>query len=316
MMFQVLIALAAGCASALMFASIVSGALIALLLFYLAPLPLMVAALGWGVVAAAIGGLIAAAGLAALVSFPYAIAFLLTIAVPACWLGHLALLARPADAPQGDTAPLEWYPIGRLVVWMAGFAATTTMAALFSLGTDGAAIADGLRSGLQRALGPRSTPGSDAALIDALAAIAPPAAATVAMLTLTLNLWLAAKITAASNRLGRPWPDLRTVMLPPLTLAVLSLALALSFVGGLTSMFGKTISAALFVAYGLTGAATLHTVTMAARNRLFLLSSAYALMLIFLWPAVGLIVLGLGDAFLNLRQRYFQRRSMPPPPSH
>ena len=43
-----LIALAAGSASALMFASIVSGALIALLLFYLAPLPLMVAALGWG----------------------------------------------------------------------------------------------------------------------------------------------------------------------------------------------------------------------------------------------------------------------------
>ena len=39
-----LIALAAGCASALMFASIISGALISLLLFYLAPLPLMVAA--------------------------------------------------------------------------------------------------------------------------------------------------------------------------------------------------------------------------------------------------------------------------------
>ena len=42
----VLIGLAAGCASALMFASIISGALISLLLFYLAPLPLMVAALG------------------------------------------------------------------------------------------------------------------------------------------------------------------------------------------------------------------------------------------------------------------------------
>ncbi len=44
----VLIAIAAGSASALMFASIISGALISLLLFYLAPLPLMVAALGWG----------------------------------------------------------------------------------------------------------------------------------------------------------------------------------------------------------------------------------------------------------------------------
>ncbi|NEV77492.1 hypothetical protein DYI24_10610 [Rhodopseudomonas sp. BR0C11] len=316
MMINILIALAAGCASALMFVSIVSGALISLLLFYLAPLPLMVAALGWGVLAAAIGGLVAAIGLAALVSFSYAIAFVVTIAVPACWLGHLALLARPAEAAQGETPALEWYPVGRLVVWMAGFAATTTMAALFTLGTDGAAINDGLRNGLQRALGPRSTPGSDAALVDALVAIAPPAAATVAMVTLTLNLWLAGKITSASNRLGRPWPDLRTVTLPPMTLAVLSLALALSFVGGLTSMFGKTASAALFVAYGLTGAATLHTLTMASRSRLFLLSSTYALMLIFLWPAVGLIALGLGDAFLNLRQRYFERRSMPPPPTH
>jgi len=56
----ILIGLAAGCASALMFASIISGALISLLLFYLAPLPLMVAALGWGPLAATIGGIAAA----------------------------------------------------------------------------------------------------------------------------------------------------------------------------------------------------------------------------------------------------------------
>ncbi|MBA1993888.1 hypothetical protein HLX74_25175, partial [Escherichia coli] len=42
------IGLAAGAASALMFASIISGAAISILLFYLAPLPLMVSALGWG----------------------------------------------------------------------------------------------------------------------------------------------------------------------------------------------------------------------------------------------------------------------------
>ena len=56
----ILIALAAGCASALMFASIISGALISLLLFYLAPLPLMVAALGMGTARATIGGIVAA----------------------------------------------------------------------------------------------------------------------------------------------------------------------------------------------------------------------------------------------------------------
>ena len=233
MMINILIALAAGCASALMFVSIVSGALISLLLFYLAPLPLMVAALGWGPVGAAIGGLLGAVGLAAIVSFPYALAFIVTIVIPACWLGHLALLARPAEV-ETDPPTLEWFPVGRLVAWMAGFAALTTMAALLTLGTDGTTINDGLRTGLQRALSTRNSADADR-LIDALVTVAPPAAATVAMLTLTLNLWLAGKITATSGRLTRPWPDLRTTTLPAMTLAVLSLALGLSFLGGVGS---------------------------------------------------------------------------------
>src|SRR2546429_4874484 len=91
----VLIGLAAGCASALMFASIVSGALISLLLFYLAPLPLMVAALGWGPIAATIGGIVAASGLGAIFGLPYCIAFAITVAVPAWLLGHLSLLGPP-----------------------------------------------------------------------------------------------------------------------------------------------------------------------------------------------------------------------------
>ena len=95
MITTVLIALAAGCASALMFASIISGALISLMLFYLAPLPLMVAALGWGPLSATIGGISAALGLGAMFGLPYCIAFVLTVALPAWWLGHLALLGRP-----------------------------------------------------------------------------------------------------------------------------------------------------------------------------------------------------------------------------
>src|SRR6266436_8387902 len=110
----VLIAIAAGCASALMFASIISGALISLLLFYLAPLPLMVAALGWGPIAATIGGIVAAAGLGAMFGLPYCIAFVVTVALPAWWLGHLALLGRPiANAEAGNGAQpavpaMEW----------------------------------------------------------------------------------------------------------------------------------------------------------------------------------------------------------------
>ena len=65
-----LIALIAGAASALMFASIISGALISLVLFYLAPLPLMVASIGWGPLCASLGGIAAAVGLGALFGLP------------------------------------------------------------------------------------------------------------------------------------------------------------------------------------------------------------------------------------------------------
>src|SRR6202048_4563336 len=120
MIVIVFIAIAAGCASALMFASIVSGALISLLLFYLAPLPLMVAALGWGPLSASIGGIAAATGLGAIFGLPYCIAFAVTVALPAWWLGHLALLGRPvtnAVSSGNGAAPvaavMESYPVGR-----------------------------------------------------------------------------------------------------------------------------------------------------------------------------------------------------------
>src|SRR5205809_7420954 len=99
----VAIALFAGAASALMFASIVSGALISLVLFYLAPLPLMVASIGWGPLCASLGGIAAAIGLGALFGLPYCLAFAVTVALPAWWLGHLVLLGRQVD---GTASPL------------------------------------------------------------------------------------------------------------------------------------------------------------------------------------------------------------------
>src|ERR1700755_1424680 len=121
MMTTILIALAAGCASALMFASIISGALISLALFYLAPLPLMVAALGWGPLSSSIGGIAAAIGLGAVFGLPYCIAFVVMVALPAWGLGHLSLLGRPvatAVTPANGASPagpnLEWYPVGRI----------------------------------------------------------------------------------------------------------------------------------------------------------------------------------------------------------
>ncbi len=319
-----LIALVAGCASAFMFASIVSGSLISLLLLYLAPLPLMVAALGWGPLCATAGGIAAAIGLGLVFGLPYCMSFVVAVALPAWWLGHLALLGRPTTsgvASGNGAAPvapnLEWYPVGRILLWIAGFAIVTTMAALLTLGTNEVAIHDVLRQGLLRILGlsdPASA-GEAEQWIDAVVKIAPAAAAIFATMTLTLNLWLAAKITATSGRLHRPWPDLKSVSVPPMTLAALCLAIGLGFTSGLFAILMLIVSAALMMAYALIGFAVLHTLTLALKSRALWLTCAYVIVLVFSWPVLAVMALGIADAIFGLRQRYLRRKPPPLPVS-
>lgn len=321
----VLIALAAGAASALMFASIMSGALISLLLFYLAPLPLMVAAIGWGPLSATVGGIAAAIGLGAIFGLPYCIAFTVTVALPAWWLGHLALLGRPiapgapSDSAAAPAAPtdLEWYPVGRILLWISASVALTTMAALLTLGTDAATITETMRRGGLRILEVTgSAPTVDTEqLVTALVAIAPSAAAVVEMTTLTVSLWLAAKITATSGRLHRPWPDLKSVELPPMTLAALCVAVAFSFAGGMPALLAQIVTTALIMAYALTGFAVLHTLTLTLKSRAFLLGCTYAIAVMFVWPVLLMAIVGLADAAFGFRRRYLQRRPPPLPAS-
>src|SRR5271167_962527 len=256
----VLIALAAGSASALMFASIVSGVLISLFLFNLAPLPLMVAGLGWGPLSATIGGIAAATVLGSIFGLPYCVAFVLASALPAWWLAHLAMLGRPSamgPASAGEDAALEWYPVGRILLWVVVFATITTTATLLTMGFDGPSIQGTMRSGWAHFLESTGITPTDRRL-DALVTIAPAAATIAAVVTLTLNLWLAAKITATSGRLHRPWPDLKSTALPPMALAALCATIAFCFSGGLIAIVAQIVTAALMLAYAFTGFAVLH----------------------------------------------------------
>jgi hypothetical protein len=310
------IAIAAGAASALMFASIISGVLTSVVLFYLASLPLMVAALGWGPLSAIIGGLVAAIGIAALLPFSLCLAYAITVALPACWLGHLAMLGRPVDnAASGNGASpvapaMEWYPTGRLLLWITGFAVLITIATLLTLGSDAESIMAAVKRGLNRIFALRGM-AVEERTIDAAAAFIPAGIALGPAITLTINLWLAGRIAAMSGRLTRPWPDLKTTALPPMTLVALCVALALCFTGGLLAMFAKVATGALLVAYGLTGFAVLHTLTLALKSRAVWLGCSYAVMIVLVWPTLSMVVLGLADAVFGFRERFMRKR--PPP---
>lgn len=313
MLTPILIALAAALASALMFASIASGAVLSLALFYLAPLPLMVVALGWGSRAGVIAGAAAVLGLGAAFGPKYMLAYAVMVALPALWLGHLALLARASDDPSTSPDALDWYPVGRILIWVAGFASLTTAGALLTLGTDVDTITSVMRQSLthlsdvanQSGAANGTTPDP---IIEALVSIAPGAAALVAMLTLTLNLWLAAKIAQTSQLLKRPWPDLRATEIPQPVLAALAIAIVFCFFGGLTALIAKIVSASLLLAYGMTGFAVLHTVTQTLAGRSFMLSGIYALTAFIGWPLAGAIVLGLADAAFGIRRRYRRKQ--------
>jgi hypothetical protein len=185
--------------------------------------------------------------------------------------------------------------------------------ALLTLGTDAVAITGVMRRGLLRIIGPRdaASTGEIEQWVDALVAIAPGAAAIFALVTLTLNLWLAATITATSGRLHRPWPDLKSAVLPPMTLAALCVAIAFCFTGGLLAIVALIVAATLMMAYALTGFAVLHTLTLALKSRALLLGCTYAIVVVFSWPVLAMAVLGLADAIFGIRQRYLRGR--PPP---
>ena len=312
MIATVLIALAGGCASALMFASTTSGALISLLLVYLAPLPLMVIALGWGPLSATIASAAASFALAAIFGIPYGIGYVIGVALPAWWLGHLALLGRPVTSSgNGAQAPhIEWYPVGRILVWIAAFASLTTFCKLLMLGTDVAAIFAAMRHNILRIF---ETFGlaADEKVLDALVTIMPACGGVGVNIMLTINLWLAGKIIAMSGRLRRPWPDLKTAALPTTALAALCVAAACTLAGGMFAILAEIVASALMMAYGFAGFAVLHTLTLAVKSRALWLGSAYLAVAVFFWPVIGIILLGLADAVFGFRQRYLRRQ--PPP---
>jgi hypothetical protein len=323
-----LIGIGAGAAAALLFASVTSGSWLAVVLFYLAPLPIMIAGLGWSHWAALIAALTAALALGVAFGSVFFFAFLAGAGIPAWWLGYLAMLARPVAAGTGNgqagpsQASLEWYPPGRLIVWAAVLAALIVVVAIPNFGLDAESFRAGLRSALSRMLQvetgapsdqPLSLPGVSNAtrLIDFMVEVIPPAAAILATITNVLNLWLAARIVKFSGRLTRPWPDLSAMTFPPAIAATLAIAVLLSFFGGLVGIIAGVLSASLLIAYGVLGFAVLHDITRGISSRAFVLGGVYASVIVFGWPVLALCLLGLVDAAIGLRARVARKRGPP-----
>jgi len=318
----ILIGLGLGLTAAVAFASATGGPfLMRFILFFITPLPIALAGLGWGTRIAAIAGLAGTALVALLAGPPAALVFAVSQVIPVILLAHLALLNRTGPTDDGRIT-VEWYPIGRLVVWAALLAGLLSIATLALIGGDIDELRKSLVGFIEETMArsfpqaPGSPPISDTeikALAEVALGLLPAASAISWMASILLNLWLGGRVTLASGQLARPWPDLALVTYPRGTALAFAGALLASLAGGYIGLAASGMAGALFFAYVLLGLAVVHFCTRGRSWRPFALWALYAaLILSNIWFAVVLAILGLAEAMLGLRSRY---PPVAPPPS-
>jgi magnesium-transporting ATPase (P-type) len=285
-------------------------------LFYLAPLPLCLAGLGWGGMAALVAAITGTIVIAASLGPATAAIFAVSIAAPTVLLTHLALLSRPLATPQGQvTQTVEWYPAGRLVGWAAIMAGLLAAIIVLIVGYDQESYKEMIRQMLEHsALKEIDRDGTlfteeTITSMSAMIVRALPAAFAIVWLTITLfNLWMAGLIVDASGRALRPWPNLHALELPNALVPIFAAALLASFVPGLPGLVATGFAGALLFAFVLQGLAVIHVYSRGVPFRALLLAAVYLGILLLGWVAIVVAIVGLGEPVFRLRER-----GQPPP---
>ena len=307
-----LLAIAAGVISAVVFASATTGAMmLRVVLFLLTPLSLYLAGLGLGVIAGAIAAITATTVVMLMANPLTAEVYAISTAIPAVICTRFTLMSR---GPEDDR---EWYPIGRVVVVAALFAGVFAMLALILMGGDVDTLTKMLRGAVEAFVKSELSqiPGApeigeteiDQITRSTLSTL-PWALGLLAMATTLLNLWLAARITLASGRLVRPWPDLAQFKMPAGATLVLFAAIGLTlFAGGLTGLLAAGVAAPFTLAFALVGLGLVHVLTRGSQWRTFILSALYIGAI--LVPHIGLLL-----ALVGLAETVFGYRTTGKPP--
>lgn len=306
------IALGAGFVAAVVFASATTGPFVMrLLLFFFTPLPLFLAGLGWGWVTAALAGAFGAFLIGLIGGPAHGLMFAVTQGLPAAGLTYLALLNRATAGGPGEQPVVEWYPVGRLVLWTAAISGALALLTMLLLGGDLDALRKTLRELVEKFVKTElpqisGAPTLGDAEIQQLGDIAfhvlPGANAMTTMAGLLLNLWGAGRITLASGRLQRAWPDLAGISYPPGTPMLLAGAIAATFLEGYAGYAAAGFTGAFFLVYLLLGLAIFHFTTRGFVWRPMALTALYVgLFVMSPWVAIIVAFLGLIDSFIRLR---------------
>jgi hypothetical protein len=280
--------------------AVLSGSPGALILAYLAQLPLFAAGLWLGVGAAAAAGITASTALLAAGGPLAASLFAALYAAPVVLLTRQALLARSAS-----DGTLEWYPPGLLTAWLTGFGLVALAGAVLLLGGPNgveALLRGTLAPAVDHFVAQSGTSGS--ALTELLAMIIPGAIAASWMTMTASNAVLAQGVLARFGAAWRPSPDLAALTLPVWLSGLLVVAAAAAAFGGVARFCGVNVLIVLSVPFCLAGLAVVHVAARRLARPQMALVAFYVLAGLLGWPLLVAAILGALDAPLGLRRRF------------
>lgn len=300
---DVLIAIAGGLFTALLHLSTETGNPATLVFAYFTLLPLFMVGLAKGLAAAAISGTIAVVVTGVAAKFAIAVMFTLAYAVPVVATVRMALLNR--QTPDGTT---EWYPAGRMMSWLTGYAAAAFIVFAIITGDTAGGMEATFREGIENLLRGLGGAEGDTVPANVAAQVAPHFPALIItswLIMVAINGALAQRFL---RRLGwnlRPSPRMSEFELPNWMAIALAVAVLAWLLGGqgAPGFIGWNLTLVFSVPYFFLGMAVIHALSRPWPARTLALVIFYLFLIVFRWPVAVVAALGLVEQWAGLRRR-------------
>ncbi|MBC8338501.1 MAG: DUF2232 domain-containing protein [Rhodospirillales bacterium] len=299
------IAIGAGIISALAATAFISHVPGAMMLVYLADLPLFLAGFAFGPQSAAISGAVGFMAAGLIGGGLAAGVFGLLQALPAWLIVRQMLLQRPASSSDND---VKWFPAGDMLCWLtmlaAAFLLFATAASLSGEhGSLSALISDNLDR-ILKGIAPDWDPSHRARMVDVMAPMFPGAIGISWLVMTLLNAIIAQNVLTKMKKALRPTPAYADLELPQWISWPLVAAAALALLGpGEMEYTGRNLAMILSLPLFFLGLAVVHTWARRLSGGGLVLVAFYLILLLSGWATLLVAGLGLIELWSGLRYR-------------
>ncbi|MDC9701806.1 MAG: DUF2232 domain-containing protein [Alphaproteobacteria bacterium] len=316
-------AVAAGIGLAFLYAYFLTGYPFPFFSFYLGSLLVYVVGMTRGFVVAS--GAVLTAGVLLFLFFRNlgsVILILLPFGFTGIWFVYLSSLSRLSSGP---SSALCWYPVERLLFWMASFACLGVLFVIFMFNIDEQVIQEGIRLMIVelREIFPDSqklfgSPSEEdfffSGLVKRIAYLTPSFAVFWWMLIHISCLYLAGRISCILKLQRRPFPDLNMISVPENAIFAMGAGLLFVLMGShFTSSLALAITTGFAFVHLLSGLSVVHFFTRGVSFRSQLLFFFYLLLFFQFWLSFLLVFLAIFDVLFDLRDKSGNKRGGKPP---